>query len=240
MTDRMDLHTHTLVSGHAYNTMREQINAAKEKGLELLAITEHGPDMPGSCKKIYFENMSILERRQQGMTVLFGAEVNILDYNGRVDLPNYTLKNMDVVIASLHLPCYKEGSKEQNTNAYLKAMENPWINIIGHPDDQRFEIDYEALVLGAKNNQVLLEVNASSLSPNSYRVGAADNYKVLLELCEKHRVSIVINSDAHTDLQIGNHDMAWEVIQKANFPEELIVNYEIERVKPFLNYYKKM
>lgn len=51
----LDVHTHTLASGHAYNTIREMAMAASEKGLELLGITEHGVAMPGTCNGFYFE-----------------------------------------------------------------------------------------------------------------------------------------------------------------------------------------
>jgi len=239
MRDIMDLHTHTLASGHAYNTIKEQITAAREKEIELLGITEHAPDMPGSCKRIYFENMTVLNRKQQGLTVLFGTEVNILDYEGRVDLPNSTLKNMDLVIASMHAPCYRCGSKQENTAAYLKVMNNPYVNIIGHPDDGRFEIDHKALVEKSKEKHILIEMNASSLASFSYRVGAADNYKEILKWCRQLNTPIVINSDAHTDELVGEHQMAWDIINQIDFPMELIVNSEINRVKSYLNYFKK-
>ena len=52
----LDVHTHTLASGHAYSTIREMAQTASEKGLKLLGITEHGPKMPGSCPRHYFQN----------------------------------------------------------------------------------------------------------------------------------------------------------------------------------------
>ena len=63
-------------------------------------------------------------------------------------LKNMDFKGCDVVIASLHIPCIKPGSIEQNTNALIKAMDNPYVNIIGHPDDSRYPVDYEKLVKG--------------------------------------------------------------------------------------------
>ena len=53
----LDLHTHTLASGHAYNTLMEMARAASEKGLRYLGITEHAPSIPGSCDPIYFRNL---------------------------------------------------------------------------------------------------------------------------------------------------------------------------------------
>ena len=144
----LDLHTHTLVSGHAYCSLREMAKAASKKGLEVLGITEHAPAMPGTCHKYYFENLKIVPREMYGIQLLLGSEVNILDAQGTVDLAQRTLERMDVVIASLHMPCMKPGSKLENTESYLNVMKNPYVNIIGHPDDGRYELDYPAVVQG--------------------------------------------------------------------------------------------
>ena len=97
MIDVLDVHTHTIVSGHAYSTIREMARAAKKKGLEVLGITEHGPRMPGSCHKMYFQNMRILDRNAYDVDILFGVELNVLDEAGRVDLAEEELKAMDIV-----------------------------------------------------------------------------------------------------------------------------------------------
>ena len=57
MRDVLDIHTHTLISGHAYNTIMEMAHAASEKGLELLGITDHAPEMPGGPHRFYFDNL---------------------------------------------------------------------------------------------------------------------------------------------------------------------------------------
>lgn len=147
----MDLHTHTVASGHAYCTLREMARAASDKGLELLGITEHAPKMPGTCHKFYFQNIKVVPREMYGIQLLLGSEVNILDAAGTVDLEQKTLEKLDVVIASLHVPCIRPGSRQENTEAYLNAMKNPCVNIIGHPDDGRYEVDYEALVQEPEN-----------------------------------------------------------------------------------------
>ena len=95
MLDKIDLHTHTIVSGHAYNTRNEMIQAAEQKGLEVYAITEHAPAMPGSCQNMYFVNYKVLPRKHGEMAVLYGVELNILDFAGHVDLPESVLQNMD-------------------------------------------------------------------------------------------------------------------------------------------------
>ena len=78
----LDLHTHTVASGHAYCSLREMAKAASEKGLEVLGITEHAPMMPGTCHKYYFDNLKVVPREMYGIQLLLGSEVNILDAQG--------------------------------------------------------------------------------------------------------------------------------------------------------------
>lgn len=231
----LDVHSHTLASGHAYNTIREMACAANDRGLELLGITEHAPQMPGTCHDFYFSNLKVVSRKMCGIELLLGVELNILDFNGNVDLSEELLKRMDIVIASMHPPCFSSGTKEDNTRAYINVMKNPYVNIIGHPDDSRYPVDMEALVLAARNNGVLLELNNSSLNPNGARQDARGNDMEMLLLCKKYNVPIVIGSDAHTDSEVGRHDLAMQLIEEVNFPEELIVNKEVSELKKFLN-----
>ena len=137
----IDTHTHTLVSGHAYNTIDEMAAYAFQTGVTHLAITDHAPKMPGSAGILYFSNMKIIPRVKNGVRIYMGCEANIMDYEGSIDLKEYGLKGCDVVIASLHIPCIKPGDIGQNTKALIKAMENPYVNIIGHPDDSRYPVD---------------------------------------------------------------------------------------------------
>lgn len=234
----VDTHTHTLASGHAYSTIREMAYMAAEKGVKLLGITEHGPKMPGSCHDFYFTNLRVVSRQMCGVELLLGVELNILDYDGTVDLPQNVLKQMDIAIASMHIPCIKPGTKEENTRAYLNAMKNPYINIIGHPDDSRYELDYEALVLGAKEHGVLLEFNNASLTPGGPRVGARENDICMLELCRRYDVPIVLGSDAHVDEGILNFRYTDELLRETDFPEHLVVNGSVEQCRKYVNKYK--
>ena len=80
---------------------------------------------------------------------MMGAELNIMDSKGNVDLEEPVLQSLDYAIASLHLPCIPSGTAAENTNAYLGALKNPCIHIIGHPDDSCYPIDYDTLVAAA-------------------------------------------------------------------------------------------
>lgn len=234
----MDLHTHTVASGHAYSTLREMAKSASEKGVELLGITEHAPMMPGSCHLFYFNNLKVVPRSLYGIQLLLGTELNIMDSKGTVDLPEATLKQMDVVVASLHTPCMKPGSRQENTAAYLNAMKNPYINIIGHPDDGRYAVDYEALVQGAKEYGKLLELNNHSIAPDCTRENAYENDTIMLKLCMKYQVPVIVDSDAHFDMLINEFDLARGVLNDLDFPEELVVNRSVDAVKKYVNRFR--
>lgn len=231
----LDLHTHTVASGHAYCSMREMAKAASEKGLALLGITEHAPMMPGTCHNYYFHNLKTVPREMYGIRLLLGSEVNILDAEGNVDLNEKEIRSMDVVIASLHLPCMKPGTKEENTSAYLNVMKNPYVNIIGHPDDGRYMIDYKALVEGAKHYGKVLELNNHSLEPTCFRKNAYENDSRMLELCKEYRVPVIMGSDAHFDTLIGGFDCARALLEEMDFPEELVLNHSVDALKGYVN-----
>lgn len=237
--DILDTHTHTLASGHAYSTIRENAQAAAQKGLELLAITDHAPKLWGSCQTIYFQNLKVVDRHAYDVELLMGVELNILDEQGNIDLPLRTLKQMDLTIASLHIPCFIPGSREYNTEACVNAMKNPFVNILGHPDDPRYPVDYRALVQAAKEYEVLLELNNSSLRPGGSRKNARGFDAEMLKLCMEYQTPIVIGSDAHVDTDIGRHDEALALLEEIGFPEELAVNRSVEELKKYANRFRK-
>lgn len=230
----IDTHTHTIASGHAYNTIDEMTRSANKIGLANLAITEHAPKMPGSSDKLYFYNLHIVPKEKYGVHRLMGCELNIIDYNGKVDLSTEVLKKMDIVIASLHLPCIKPGTIDENTTALVKCCENPLIHIIGHPDDGRYRIHYETLVEAAAKTHTLIELNNTSLNASGPRQGAYENDIKLLKLCKEKNVCICLGSDAHIEESIGVFDNCEKVLNEVDFPERLIVNLDMELMKSYL------
>lgn len=232
MNIEIDTHTHTIASGHAYSSMKEMIESAAEKGLKGLAITEHSPEMPGTCHLFYFMNLRVVPREVKGVELFLGSEVNIMDEKGTVDLPEQLLKELDIIIGSVHSPSYGGSrGKKKNTEAYIAAMHNPYIDIIGHPDDGRYEADYELLAKTAKETGTLLEVNNSSLKPGGFRANTYENTLELLGYCKKYGTMITLGSDAHIESDIANCTYSEKAIQEAQFPEELIANLHLERWK---------
>ena len=235
-----DLHTHTVASGHAHNSIREMVDAARSKGITLFGITDHAVTMPGTCDEEYFRSLKNINRNiYEDIEVCLGVELNIIDITGRVDMSVEDLWEMEVTIASIHNTIgYTAGSKEQNTGAVIGAMKNPLINIIGHPDDGRVPLDYEAVVKASKEYGTLLELNNNSMA-SGFRENARENDAIMLSYCKKYGVPVVIGSDAHAVSVVARHDSAMELLKEIGFDQELVLNYFPDRLRKYLNKYRR-
>ena len=231
---KLDVHTHTIASGHAFSTIQEMAMAAKEKGLKLLGITEH-TGIPGSCEIIYFRNLHIVPREMYGVKLLLGAEINILDGEGNLDMDNELMSKIDLRIAGIHSLLYKWGTRDENTAGMIKAISNPFIDIISHPGDGTAELDFEPIVLAAKEHHTLLEINNSSLKPIRKKLSAKDNNIKILKLCKRYDVPVILGSDAHISFDIANYEYLPPLLNETDFPDSLIINTSIERFKSYLN-----
>ena len=220
----MDLHTHTIASGHAYSTLRENVVAAQEMGLKCLGISDHGPQTMGGPNIMYFWNLKIVPRKYGDLKLLCGAEANITDFDGHLDLDDFTLSRIDYCIASMHTFCLQPGTAKENTDAAINAMKNPYVKILGHPDDARYPLEYDRLVEAALKEKVLLEINNSSLHPLAARQGARENILTLLRLCKEHKCPVILGTDSHICDTIGRFELTEELLQEVEFPQELIVN----------------
>lgn len=221
---QIDIHTHTSASGHAYSTMAEMIEAAQEKGLRILGITEHGPAIPGTCDPIYFKNLWVVPRQYGKLRLMLGAELDILDTKGTIDSDVAHWRMLDVRIAGIHSLCWTGGTKEENTAGVIAAMHNPWIQIISHPVDGTAELDIEQLVLASKVTGTILELNNNSLRPGRKKPQAIANNREMLELCKRYEVPVLIGSDAHIRGDVANHADAYALANEVGFPERLILN----------------
>lgn len=232
---KLDMHTHTVSSGHAYSTVTENAEYAASIGLEMIGMTDHGPKMPGSCSYLHFLNIRVLPEYIKGVRVLKGVELNILDGNGKVDLPERLLKNMDIAIASLHLPCIDPKSQEDFTQPLVNVIKNPYVNIIGHPGDPRYPIDIRELVSKARDYNTLLEINNSSLDPNGSRAGGENIIKNIIKECKRQDMPIILGSDAHYMTSVGDFSNIERLLEEVQMPEELIINTDSKAFMDFLN-----
>ena len=233
----LDAHCHTVASGHAYSTVTELAVEAAQKGLQAIAITDHAPKMPGGAGYLYFYNLGKLPKMISGVSILTGVELNILDEHGDVDLERSYYKRLTVVIAALHVPCFAPSTIEQHTKAVINAMKNPLIKIIGHLGDPRYPIDISQVVQTAKETNTAIEINNSSLDPdNGIRVGGEKIVKEIALECKRQNVHVVMGSDTHFHTEVGELIHAQNLLEKIDFPHQLVLNSSLET---FLNFLKR-
>ncbi len=206
---RGDLHSHTIASdGH--NTIAEMARAARERGYEYLAITDHsashgfGNDVSPEQLRRQIELVREANERESGIELLAGSEVNILP-DGSLDYEDELLGELDWVIASIHTAFAM--SEQALTERMIAAIEHPLVDAIGHPTGRLIErrapyaIDLGAVFAAAARTQTMLEINA-----NPDRRDLSD---VHARAAARAGVAIVINSDAHRTSTLAN--MRWGV-----------------------------
>lgn len=233
----LDIHMHTLASGHAYGTIREMARAAGEKGLELIGITEHGPGIPGTCDPIYFRNLDSVPRRLYGVEVFHGCEANVMN-DGTIDVPKSAVDCLDYVIVGIHRLCYEDAGVEGNTENLISCMKNDRVFFVSHPDDDKTPLDYEGLVRAAGEYHVALELNNSSLLAPERRLNCLENYRRMLSLCQQYQVPIIVDSDAHDPSRVGRFQEARALLMDLDFDSRLILNTSVQKFKDFIGFPK--
>ena len=228
-----DMHTHTLMSGHAYGTLREMARAAADQGLLILGVTEHGPGIPGTADPIYFRNLCDAPRLLYGVRVMHGCEINILN-DGTLSLAENALRCLDYGIAGIHAHCYRDAGREQNTDNVISCMRHPKVRLISHPDDDHTPLDYERLARAARETHTALEVNNSSLLAKDRRLNCYENYRCMLDWCRRLAVPVIVSSDAHDPDAVGRFGLAEALLEELSFPESLVLNTDAQALTDFL------
>lgn len=229
----LDIHTHTIASCHAYGTIREMAQAASERGLKLLGMSDHAPGIRGACDPSYFHNLKVVPRVLYGVEIIHGAEVNVLN-DGTLSLEQRYLERLDYGIAGIHRQCYEDAGIQGNTDNLISCMKDEKIFFVSHPDDDHTPLDYRRLTEAARKYHVALEVNNSSFLKQDQRLNCVQNYKTMLSLCRELNTPIIISSDAHDPSAVGRFSEALKLIHETDFPEELILNTDPVRLRAFL------
>lgn len=244
---KVDPHTHTIDSGHAFSTIGENVAVAASVGLEAIGMADHfGPvfshgEVPGFGAAL---NMAALPRQINGVTVLASAEIDIMDFEGHVGFWNKPLPfkrpgdpdditvntpmldSRDYAIASVHgFPGCREGTVAQNTEMYCRVLENPKIHIIGHPGRAGLRFDLEEVCKTAAAHGKMLEINEHSFDSDS-RV--TDECRRIAQCCARMGTKVVVSSDAHSAWFVGGFARALAMLEEIDFPEELIANRTLD------------
>jgi DNA polymerase (family 10) len=192
-----DLHVHSkYTDGH--NTIEEMALAAKKTGYKYIAITDHSQHVTvaGGLKardlRKQLEEIDKINEKLKGITILKGTEVDILE-DGGLDLPEEIIKELDLRVCSVHYKFNLSGKKQ--TERIIKAMDNPYFNILAHPtgrlinERDPYEMDMEQIIKAAKEKKCLLEINA-----HPDRLDLNDIY---CKMAKDAGVKVAISTDAH-------------------------------------------
>ena len=229
-----DIHTHTIASGHAYSTLKENLGQAALAGLDFLGVSDHTPGMPGTTCEGYFRHLKIVGGEIDGVKILKGAETNITDAGGHIDLAYEITERLDYIIASLHDMVVANMGITANTQAVIRAMADPRVRVIGHPDDDFFPLDYRVLAAAASVTRTALELNNSSLSPLSSRSGGVGNARRMLEECARAGARVMVGSDSHIWYSVGDFGYALALLEECGFPQELVINADRARFEEYM------
>ncbi len=228
-----DLHTHTIASGHAFGTVMEMSAAAASQGLKMIALTDHGLNMPGGPHEYYFYKLLELPKVINGVEVLKGVEANIIDSNGNLDMPVGILENLDLVLAGFHCGTgYNGGNVDENTRAIIAALKNPFVHIITHPGNPQYPVDIEKVVMAAKVTGKILEINNSSFIFS--RPGSSSRCKEFLRKAVRSGTLLALNSDAHSSFEVGIMKEAIAAVNSAGINPKQVINNSIVSVREYL------
>ncbi|MFZ1919692.1 MAG: DNA polymerase/3'-5' exonuclease PolX [Terriglobales bacterium] len=192
-----DVHMHT-VETDGRNTIEEMVEAARDRGYQYMAITDHSKNLAfangltDERALTHIERIRAVGKKTKGIRVLAGIEVDILP-DGSLDLSDSVLEQMDLVIASVHSQFNQD--RDTMTERLLKAISNPNTSILGHPTGRlllrrdAYPFDMDAVLRAAAKHKVAMELNAYP--------DRLDLNDVHLRMAKQHGVKIVINTDSH-------------------------------------------
>jgi putative hydrolase len=227
----IDTHTHSVISGHAYSTIDDLARGARKRGLKGFVLTDHGPAMPGGPHEYHFSNLRILPQKIQGVFFFKGAETNIMDDEGGLDLKPVYCKRLDFVMAGFHEVCFSAQDREKNTRVLIAALANPLVDGISHPGNPAFPIDIEEVVKAAAQYGKALEINNSSFR---IRPGCEENCRAVAKLSVKYNSLLSCGSDAHYWEDVGNFTKAKALLKETKVPPELVINSSLAGFRRFI------
>ena len=230
---KIDLHIHSINSGHAYGTIYNIFDEAKKKKMDMIAITDHGPSMEGTGSKAHF---LIGTRRPQvpGLRILWGCEANVIGPNGEIDVEGIYIDRLDIVLVNFHkYTGYEDQGIEKNTVAIIKAFQNPKIKVLAHPESPQYEYDFEKVCKVAVENNVLLELNLAYLRLRGEE--RLEKFRRIVEISKENNRKILISSDAHFVHEIGDDSLLDQYREKLGLTDDMIINNFPDELMEFLS-----
>ena len=233
---RGDLHAHTDWSDGRY-TLQDMVAAAKAEGLEYFAITDHSVSSTvanGLDRQRLLEQVARvreLDAKVEGITILAGSEVDIRRY-GELDFPDEVLEQLDIVVASVH--SHFTLTEAEMTRRIVRAIENPFVNIIGHPTGRMlgrrpmYSLNVEEVIAAAAENSTVLEINGSP--------SRLDLDPEFVRMAKKAGVLLAVNTDAHDIRLLARRQFGLNVARRGWLTKAEVINtYTLKELREKCN-----
>jgi putative hydrolase len=227
---QVDLHVHSLFSACGLHTFLELMEHGRRIGLKAMAITDHGLAVGGGrLTSVFFERF---KPPFADIKLYKGIELNLIDEKGTVDVPWQFMPWVDILLLGVHPNLPPRLSKAHYTDMVIAALDkNPFIDILSHPNDPIYPLDYRKLAEKAKAAGMALELNNSKVL---YKRSTVEDALDLVYACKEAGCLMAVNSDTHALQELGRDDEVRPLLAKAKFPEELIVNRTLETTERFI------
>lgn len=230
---KIDLHSHTLFSSCGVHTVVEMLTAARERGISVLAITDHGPATKGTINNVFFER---LHDPVPGIRLLKGMECNFTTQKGDIDMPPAFVQWADIVLCGFHQGAYTRIPTDLPPKRYVDIIhraldKHPYIDVITHPNNKNFLPDLGALAQLAKERGIALEL--SNAQVNRKRV-SQEITRALIEACMTAGCCVTVSTDSHAINELGDDSQIRLLMAEAGFPDELIANRDENVLHSFL------
>lgn len=230
---KVDTHTHTYASGHAYSTLIENAKSAKQNGLAMFCTTDHSESMPGAPHYWFFSNQRVLPRFIEGVAIIRGVESNIMNTQGEIDIHPSVDKNLDWVIASFHEPVFRPSDSAAHTEALLNVIKGGRVDALGHLGNPNFDFDFEAVIQCAVEHNVAIEINNTTLKGNS-RVGSVDRCYEIARIAKAKGAFITSGSDAHFCNDVGGLDLVAILLDEVGIDSNKVITHSPQQFLSFL------
>ena len=234
----VDTHVHSVISGHAWSTLHENVLQAGKVGLRAICLTEHSCAVPGAAPEWAPLSMSMVPKEDEGIHIYHGLELDVISPEGELCPEDRFVKDLDFCLASMHgVACDFNWTRDVCTEAWLRVLDHPRVDALGHIDRAAFPCDMEPIVLKARDCGKLIELNNASMI--TMRAAGHENVEQLVRLCLRYEVPVCIGSDAHYHTMVGDFSLLGGLLDELDFPEELVVNYTVESFEKFLDRQKQ-
>lgn len=242
-----DFHTHSIYSD-GRNTIREMVDAACQKGLKKIAVTDHGPSNIGTGVRsadtylMIKDEIKKLQANYSEIEIMWGAEANIISRAGDIDIPENLIKELDLLLVGLHpyvwpkgvgdgvsflltnqfakiIKPWRETVRNLNTKVLVEALYNYPVDVVTHPG-LGMPVDVEVVARACAKRETAFEINTGH------------NFQTVPEIkaAAKTGVNFIVNSDAHFSRSVGVLEPGLALLSHANVPPEQIINVKVENI----------